>query len=190
MFETSLERRATSLADHLFRTSGVSVQRCYQCGKCSAGCPASGEMDVTPSVVLRLLQTQTKEAESKVLSSYSIWLCLACQTCVARCPMEVDLPKAMDDLRAESLRLNLVHPKAKDIVAFHTSFVNTIKRFGRLWEIGLIAEYKLRTRHFWQDVVVAPVMLQKGKLSLIPSFHGKLVDRIFSKVQKHKEHTS
>jgi heterodisulfide reductase subunit C len=190
MFETSLERRATSLADHLFRTSGVSVQRCYQCGKCSAGCPASGEMDVTPSVVLRLLQTQTKEAESKVLSSYSIWLCLACQTCVARCPMEVDLPKAMDDLRAESLRLNLVHPKAKDIVAFHTSFVNTIKRFGRLWEIGLIAEYKLRTRHFWQDVVVAPVMLQKGKLSLIPSFHGKLVDRIFSRVQKHKEHTS
>ncbi len=102
--------------------------------------------------------------------------------------MEVDLPKAMDVLRAESLRLNLVHRKAKDIVAFHTSFINTIKRFGRLWEVGLIAEYKLRTRHFWQDVVVAPAMLQKGKLSLIPSFHGKLVNRIFTGIHKDREH--
>ncbi len=188
MFATSVQGRATSLADHLFRTSGVSVQRCYQCGKCSAGCPASSEMDLTPSVVLRLLQTQTEEAELKVLSSYAIWLCLACQTCIARCPMEVDLPKAMDVLRAESLRLKLVHRKAKDIVAFHTSFNNTIKRFGRLWEVGLIAEYKLRTRHFWQDVVVAPAMLQKGKLSLIPSFHGKLINRIFTGIHKDREH--
>jgi len=104
--------------------------------------------------------------------------------------MEVDLPKAMDVLRAESLRLNLVHPNAKDIVAFHTSFNNTIRRFGRLWEVGLIAEYKLRTRHFWQDVVLAPVMLQKGKLSLIPSFHRKLVSRIFTRIQERREHSA
>ncbi len=104
--------------------------------------------------------------------------------------MEVDLPKAMDVLRAESLRLSLVHRSAKDIVAFHTSFNNTIKRFGRLWEVGLIAEYKLRTRHFWQDVVVAPAMLRKGKLSLVPSFHKKLVSRIFTGVQKRREHAA
>ena len=189
MVETSLPGQATSLADLLFQTSSVSVQRCYQCGKCSAGCPASSEMDVMPSVVLRLLQTKTKEADRKVLSSYAIWLCLACQTCIARCPMEVDLPKAMDVLRAESLRLDLVHPDAKDIVAFHNSFIHTIERFGRLWEVGLIAEYKLRTRHLWQDVVVAPVMLQKGKLSLIPPFHGKLVGRIFTALKKQKEHS-
>ncbi|MGA7162196.1 MAG: 4Fe-4S dicluster domain-containing protein [Bacteroidota bacterium] len=190
MSEATLQGQATSLADLLFHTSGVSVQRCYQCGKCSAGCPATSEMDFTPSVVLRLLQTKTKEGERKVLGSYAIWLCLACQTCVARCPMEVDLPKAMDVLRAESLRLNLVHPDAKDIVAFHTSFLHSIKRFGRLWEIGLVAEYKLRTRHFLQDVVVAPLMLQKGKLSILPSFNGKLVSRIFSGMKKLKEHTS
>jgi len=190
MSGTPVEGRVPSLADNLFRTSGVSVQRCYQCGKCSAGCPASSEMDLTPSVVLRLLQTKTAEAEHKVLNSYAIWLCLACQTCVARCPMEVDLPKAMDVLRAESLRLNLVHPNAKDIVAFHTSFNNTIRRFGRLWEMGLIAEYKLRTRHFLQDVVLAPVMLQKGKLSLIPSFHRKLVSRIFTRIQERREHSA
>ena len=188
MFDIPARGRTSSLADYLIPASHVSVQHCYQCGKCSAGCPAAGAMDFAPSVLLRLLQTKTPEADRKVLSSYTIWLCLACQTCVARCPMEVDLPKAMDVLRSESLRLKLVHPRARDIVAFHTSFNNTIKYFGRLWEVGLIAEYKIRTRHFWQDVVVAPVMLQKGKLPLIPSFHKKFVDRIFSGIKKQKEH--
>jgi heterodisulfide reductase subunit C2 len=87
--------------------------------------------------------------------------------------MEVDLPQVMDMLRHESLRLNLVHPRAKDIVAFHISFLDTIRRFGRLWEVGLIAEYKLRTRHFWQDVLLVPAMLKRGKLSLLPHVAGR-----------------
>ncbi|HVN47902.1 MAG TPA: 4Fe-4S dicluster domain-containing protein [Bacteroidota bacterium] len=169
-----------SLAGLVWTKTGISVERCYQCGKCSAGCPAASEMDLTPSVVLRHLQTRDADSEKKVLSSYSIWLCLACQTCIARCPMEVDLPKVMDVLRIESLHRHLVHPKAKDIVSFHTSFINTIKRFGRLWEIGLIGEYKVRTGHFLQDVAVAPVMFLKGKLSLVPELHRKFVRKIFA----------
>jgi heterodisulfide reductase subunit C len=82
--------------------------------------------------------------------------------------MEVDLPAIMDTLRGESLRQNLVHRRARDIVAFHASFLDVIGRFGRLWEVGLVAEYKLRTRHFWQDVLLVPAMLKRGKLSLWP----------------------
>jgi heterodisulfide reductase subunit C len=169
-----------SLAGLIQNRIGIAVERCYQCGKCSAGCPAASEMDLAPSVVLRHLQTRSAESETRVLSSYSIWLCLACQTCIARCPMEVDLPKVIDVLRAESLKRKLVNPRAKDIVSFHTSFLNTIKRFGRMWEMGMVGEYKLRTGHFMQDVKVAPVMFFKGKLSLIPGFHRKFVSRIFA----------
>jgi heterodisulfide reductase subunit C2 len=169
-----------SLAGVVENRTGISVERCYQCGKCSAGCPAASEMDLMPSVVLRHLQTRNSDSENIVLGSYSIWLCLACQTCIARCPMEVDLPIVMDVLRAESLKRKLVNPKAKDIVSFHTSFINTIKRFGRLWEVGLIGEYKLRTGHFLQDVAVAPVMFFKGKLSLVPEFGRKFVSKIFA----------
>jgi len=104
--------------------------------------------------------------------------------------MEVDLPKVMDVLRAESLHRALVHPRAKDIVAFHKSFIDTIRNFGRLWEIGLIADYKLRTRHFLQDVVLAPVMFHKGKLSLLPHFQSRFVNRIFSGLQKREEQES
>lgn len=175
------------LAGLIQKRSGVSVQRCYQCGKCSAGCPAAQEMDLAPSVVLRMLQKKNSEADVKILSSYSIWLCLSCQTCIARCPMEIDLPTVMDVLRSESLHKKFIHPKAKDIIAFHTSFIDTIKHFGRLWEVGLIAEYKMRTRHFWQDVILAPVMLRKGKLSLIPTFHKKFVGRVFAGLQNKKE---
>jgi heterodisulfide reductase subunit C len=172
--------RTDSLSGLIQQESEISVQRCYQCGKCSAGCPVSSEMDFAPSVLLRLLQLRNSDSDQKVLGSYSLWLCLTCHTCVARCPMEIDLPTIMDILRTESLRRKLVNKRAKDIVAFHKSFLDTVRHCGRLWEVGLIAEYKLRTRHLWQDVVLAPVMFGKGKLSLIPLFHKKSVNQIFS----------
>jgi heterodisulfide reductase subunit C2 len=178
-----------SIAGWMEQKSGILVQRCYQCGKCSAGCPAANEMDFTPSVLLHLLQTQRNAADKKVLSSYTIWLCLSCQTCVTRCPMEVDLPKVMDLLRAEALKRRTVHPRAKEIIAFHTSFLNTIKRFGRLWEVGLVGEYKLRTRHWLQDVLLSPSMFLKGKLSLLPHrIKGKdEVKSIFNQARSEKE---
>ncbi len=82
--------------------------------------------------------------------------------------MEVNLPAIMDVLRGESLRQNLVHRHARDIVAFHASFLDVIGRFGRLWEVGLVAEYKVRTLHIWQDVLLVPGMLKRGKLPLWP----------------------
>ncbi len=176
-----------SLADFIQQKSGISVQRCYQCGKCSAGCPANSEMDYAPSVLLHMIQLQDAGSDRTVLSSYALWLCLTCHTCVARCPMEVDLPRVMDILRQESLRRKLVHKRAKDIVAFHRSFLDTIRYSGRLWEVGLIAEYKVRTRHFWQDILLAPVMFGKGKLSLIPSFRRKSIGRVFAIPQNEKE---
>jgi len=178
-----------SLAGMVNDLTGISVNRCYQCGKCSAGCPACSDMDYAPSVILRLLQLQNFESDQKVLGSYSIWLCLTCHTCIARCPMEVDLPKVMDALRAESLRRNVINKRAKDIVAFHKSFIDTIRNFGRLWEVGLIGDYKLRTRHLWQDLLLAPSMLKKGKLSFLPSWKKNLVSRLFANLSLGKEHS-
>ena len=36
--------------------AATSVENCYQCGKCTAGCPAADEMDFMPNQVLRLVQ--------------------------------------------------------------------------------------------------------------------------------------
>jgi heterodisulfide reductase subunit C2 len=170
------------------QATGESVFDCYQCGKCSAGCPLAAEMDYSPNQILRLLQLNLPGMEEEVLKAFSIWLCLTCETCAARCPQEVDLPRIMDHLRQESLKRGLVHPKAKDILAFHRAFLDTIRRGGRLHEVGLISTYKLRTLHLMQDVLAAPQLLMRGKLKLLPhAIAGQAeVGRIFDRTEDKK----
>jgi hypothetical protein len=89
----------------------------------------------------------------------------------------------LENLRLESLRRGLVHPKAKDLLAFHQAFLETIRRGGRLHEVGLIAAYKLKTLHLLQDVLLAPKLMARGKLNPLP--HGiagkEAVRRIFER---------
>ena len=58
-----------SLAGLVLRDTGESVARCYQCGKCAAGCPLAVEMDLPPSQVLRLLQLALPGVRRKALRS-------------------------------------------------------------------------------------------------------------------------
>lgn len=157
-----------TLAARVLHDTRVAVVECYQCGKCSAGCPLADEMDITPSQILRMLQLEMPALDEEVLRSYTIWLCLTCEMCYARCPKEIDLPKVMDALRAESLRRRLANPRARDIIAFHRSFLDSIKRCGRLYEILLVVAYKMRTWHLLQDLLVAPKLFVRGKLNPIP----------------------
>lgn len=167
-----------SFAKKLAKSTGVEINRCYQCGKCSAGCPMSVEMDLPPSVILRHLQTNDEKLIQKAVQSYAIWLCLSCETCLCRCPMEIETAKVMDYLREESLRTKQVNPKAKKIVAFHKSFLSSVKNNGRLFEIGLILKYKLASGDLLKDMVLAPSMFLKGKLHLWP-------ERIKNKIKLH-----
>jgi Fe-S oxidoreductase len=36
--------------------SGENVFACYQCGRCSAGCPMAPEMDLLPNQIIRMVQ--------------------------------------------------------------------------------------------------------------------------------------
>jgi len=156
------------LGSEVFAHTEVKVSHCYQCGKCSAGCPLSEEMDYPPSVIMRMLQTASPELEERVLRSFSIWVCLTCEMCFARCPMSIDIPKLMDFLREKSLKEKKANPKAKEIVAFHRSFLDSIRYTGRLYEIGLFAGYKARTLKIFDDMDLAPKMIRRGKLNIIP----------------------
>jgi len=157
-----------TLAYSIEKNVEVHTQKCYQCGKCSAGCPVAEEMDLPPSMVLRLLQTEEPANEEKVLRSMSIWLCVTCEMCLSRCPMEIDIPSMMDFLRQKSIKEKKVNPKAKKIIAFHKSFLNSIRFTGRLFELGLILDYKRQSLNMTQDITLAPKMISRGKLHIIP----------------------
>ena len=157
-----------SLAGKVLENTGVKAARCYQCGKCSAGCPVAVDMDFPPSQVLRLLQTGEKADEELVLTSKSIWYCLTCEMCIARCPQEVDIPPMMDYLRGESMRQGKTNPAAKNIIKFHKAFLDSIEQTGRLYELGLVVDYKMRSLKLFQDIGVMVPMISRGKLNFLP----------------------
>jgi len=178
-----------SLSGEMQMDTGVIINKCYQCGKCSAGCPVAEEMDYPPSLVMRMLQTDDPKNYEKLLRSMSIWLCVSCEMCLTRCPMEIDIPALMDNMRQKSIRAKKTNPQAKKIISFHKSFLDSINYTGRLYEMGLIVDYKMRTGAMAQDVTIAPKMFIKGKLNPIPELikGRKKVAAIFNKVQNNKE---
>ncbi|MBN2399103.1 MAG: 4Fe-4S dicluster domain-containing protein [Candidatus Aminicenantes bacterium] len=188
--DTDIQQDGKVLSDRVLEKTGVAVARCYQCGKCSAGCPLASEMDFPPSQIMHLLQLgDFPEMAEKALRSHTIWLCLTCEICYARCPMEIDIPKVMDALRHESLAQKKVNPKARGILAFHRAFLDSVRYTGRLFEMGQVIDYKLRSGHFLQDLLQAPWMFFVGKLHLLPERirDRRLLGRIFARIAKTRE---
>ena len=176
-----------TLSNEIIANTGVNSARCYQCGKCSAGCPLADDMDFTSNTVMRMLQVEDEETDRALLQSETIWLCVSCETCISRCPMEIDIPQVMDYLRQKSIRENLQNKRAaKNIIPFHRSFLDSVRYTGRLYEVGLIAGYKARTLNLLQDLNIAPRMFMKGKLPLFPEMikGKKQMSNIFKKMKK------
>jgi heterodisulfide reductase subunit C2 len=159
--------------------SGQKIFDCYQCGKCSAGCPIDYAMDLGPRQVMRSIQLGLKK---EVMQSTTIWLCVACETCSSRCPAKIDVAKVMESLRI--LAAAEGSPAAeKRIELFHRSFLNTIRRYGRAHEFSLAAAYVLKSRDFFGNLGAAQTMFSKGKLVIMPPKVGgaSWVKTVFSK---------
>ena len=158
--------------------SGQRLAVCYQCGKCTAGCPSAFAMDYPPHQIIRGVQLGMRDV---VLSSRTIWLCAACETCTTRCPQEVDLAGVMDALRTIAYAEGIRSPE-EDVPLFHRIFLGNVRQFGRVFEIGMIGFYNLFSGHYLKDVIMAPKMLLKGKLSLLPprNRRGKELRRMFA----------
>lgn len=145
------------------RESGQDLARCYQCGNCTAGCPFTFAYDIPVSQIMRLVQAGQRDA---VLSCRSIWLCASCQSCTTRCPNKIDVAHVMDVLRHMARREGRNTEYA--VKAFVDSFLESVEKNGRAFEMGLMVRYTLKTGRFWTGVDLAPKLVPKGKLSPFP----------------------
>jgi heterodisulfide reductase subunit B len=163
---TTVPRRdtAATLAETIQQATGQNVFLCYQCDKCSSGCPLAESMDLLPHQVMRAIQL----GDEGVLESKTIWLCAACQTCTTRCPQGLDIAGIMDALRIEARRQGLP-PALPEVDKFSQLFLRNIGLLGRLYEVGLMAGLNLATGQPLKDVGMGVEMLKRGKLKLIPA---------------------
>lgn len=159
--------------------SGVNFNRCYQCLTCTLGCPTTFAMDYLPNQLVRLIQLGAKP---ELLQSTTIWLCASCETCVTRCPYEVDIPCLMDTLRQLALQ-EKVSGKEPTVPIFHQIFLKSVRQWGKQYELGMLLELKLRLRDFFSDIGLGIKMLRKRKLSLLPAKvkNNKEIKSIFSR---------
>ena len=177
-------RQAENLLDIVKKISGVDVSSCLQCKKCTNGCPVTGMTQVPPSEIIRRIQLNIGQ---HIFDSDLIWMCASCETCFSRCPMQIDMASVMDALRTMSVSKKAATQKG-NVPLFNKSFLKTVRMFGRTYDIGMIAAYKLGTSSYLQDADKFPMMLKKGKIALLPTLKADktYVKRIFDKV-KNKE---
>lgn len=181
-----IKKQATgnSLSQAVARISGVDISRCYQCQKCTGGCPVVNLTKSPPSEIIRRLQLG---AGNEILESELVWMCLSCETCYARCPMEINIAAVIDALRFLARETGAPVPKG-NMPLFNRMFLRMVKTFGRSYDLPMIAAYKLGTGNIGQDTEKFPAMLKKGKMAVLPPSGAdkRVVKRIFERVSKGK----
>ena len=91
----------SDIRSELIRISGTAPVKCMSCGKCSASCPAYGEMEYHPHQFVRMVENGEIEP---LLASESLYRCLSCFACVERCPRGVEPAKLIEAVRLTAVR--------------------------------------------------------------------------------------
>jgi len=80
---------------------GGNLNLCLTCGACSSGCPATGLGGLDPRKFLRMAALGMDE---EIINSDWPWFCTMCQRCVYVCPMKIDIPQLVFNVRAQRPR--------------------------------------------------------------------------------------
>ena len=141
------------------------IYNCYQCGKCTSGCPLSDVFEYKPNQIIRLVQLGRIDS---IIKSNSIFLCLSCEICSSRCPQDVHIATIMNYIRNEAWKAGRF--KIKSISRFYRMFLRIVGRTGRSFEPGLLMSLNFLSGRLFNDMDLALDILKKRKIKLLPEF--------------------
>lgn len=157
----------SNLAQRVLEATGQNVFLCYQCVKCTSGCPLAEFFDWQPNQIMRAVQLGQEDI---ALESDTPWLCAACQTCSTRCPQDLDINAVMEYLTREA-HARGIKPRHPQVEIFNQAFLREVRLWGRAYEPGLMAELTLRHPRpdvLREDLPMYIKMLRKGKVGFLP----------------------
>lgn len=173
-----------TLARRVNRGSGENAYKCYQCKKCTTGCPVAGFGDLHPAQIMRAVQLGAVDA---AVESRFIWLCTGCETCTTRCPQGIDIAAIMDELRMIARETGRVHADAPFANILKLNY-QSFRRWGRLYEVELLALDKAtRPASMMDDVVMGIQMFMKGKINPLPTIGDRAQMKRMAQVADHIE---
>jgi heterodisulfide reductase subunit C len=173
-------KRDTAFADDL-APEGSLVHRCIQCGTCTASCPASAAMDLSPRRMWRMVQLGLTD---EVLHSKTMWLCSLCYQCQVRCPRGIPLTELITRLKEVALERGTVRwPESR---GFYRAFAGVIRRYGRMREMEFMMRYFLTSAPLRAlgYIKLGVTLLLRGKVSPeLPQLLGPgRLDSLFQRV--------
>ena len=118
---------------------GEHILACIQCGTCTGSCPMANNMEYPPRKIIAMIRGGMRD---DVLSSNSMWFCLSCYMCTARCPRGVrptEIAHALESLANQ----HGFQIRGTSTPRLYRSFVNSIRSNGRVHEFGMMVKFYL-----------------------------------------------
>lgn len=148
---------------------GECIRWCIQCGTCSGSCPNVNRMRHTPREIIALARAGMRE---EVLSSNTMWFCVSCYLCAARCPRGIPLTDIMYALKNLAIKEHIVRRGGRSSTLART-FVENVNRDGRQSEFGLMRRYFFRIYRFnpvgvASQIPLALKLLTRGRIPFRP----------------------
>ena len=165
----------------------VSPNACFQCNRCTAGCPLALAMDLTPAQVVHYLLLGDWEP---ALRSQSIWACVHCEPCTARCPQQVDISGLFHLARARAWRSGRVAPD-QAIATYFASFIENLYIYGRAAELPLTAICKMKSENYLGDFTLGMRLISRGRLNFLNIPRGAArYRRLYERVRQQEARTA
>jgi quinone-modifying oxidoreductase, subunit QmoC len=119
------------------------INECIQCGVCSGSCSTATHWEYPPRKVIAMVRSGMKD---ELLKSNSIWFCVSCYLCTARCPRDIKPANIVHGL--ESIALKEGYKPPTTTTTMYKTFAGSIMDYGRIYEFGFMFKYFLKTNPF------------------------------------------